>query len=132
MTLDTNRKAGMLYILPVIAILVSWLIFLFVISPPVVRPFELLIFVISEKPQLLWMRWFMALPVLCLLLAASYFSQFAQRQVSSIILFIIGIAVCLVCWMSFDWWVALTATLPLIYGYLSVRAHFIGKTPAAA
>ena len=132
MTLDANRKAGRLYIFPVIAILASWLIFVFVISPPVVRPLELLIFVISEKPQLLWMRWFMALPVLCLLLAASYFSQLAQQQIPSIMLFLMGIAVCLVCWMSFDWWVALTATLPLIFGYLSVRTHFAGNTPAAS
>jgi hypothetical protein len=98
MTLDANRKAGMLYLLPVVAILT---------------------------------RWLMALPVLCLLLAASYFSQLAQQQTLSIMLFLIGIAVCLVCWMAFDWWVALTAALPLIFGYLTVRTHFAGNTPAA-
>jgi preprotein translocase subunit SecF len=78
------------------------------------------------------MRWFMVLPVLCAALVAAYLSSLAQQQIYSIILFLMGITVCLVCWFSFDWWIALTATLPLYHGYLSVRTHFAETTPATS
>ena len=127
MALNVNQKAGLLYMLPVVVGVASWFALLLFLSPPAADPLETLIFLLGENPQMLWFRWFLVLPLLCLLLAAGYFSHVVKQRLLSIMLFLIGIIVSLACWVSFDWWVAVTATLPLAYGYLSVRSHFDGS-----
>lgn len=117
----TNAKAGLLYLLPALAVLLNWWILLFYDNPPNITPSSTLNFVLTEEPQRLWFRWLIVLPALCLVLSAAYFSRVAQTRRGAIALLVVGIALALAAWLSVTHELALFVSLPLLYGLSHVR-----------
>lgn len=125
MKFDTNQKTGVLYLLPALAVVGAWIMLLVLHIPPPIRPFEVLLFVLSENPSLLWLRWFLVLPLLYVALSAAYFTPIARERAGAIVLLVIGIVAALACWIAFDAWLATVATVPVFASYQSVREKLI-------
>ncbi len=125
MKFSTNQKTGVLYALPALAIVAAWIMLLVIQNPPPAKPLEVLLFVLAENPSLIWLRWFLILPLLYVTISALYFTPLARDRTGAIVLLAIGVAAALVCWFSFDVWLATVATVPLLGSYQSVREKFI-------
>ena len=117
-----STKAGLLYFLPMLAVLGIWWILLFHDNPPNVTPSSTLSFVLTEGPQQLWFHWLIALPVLCLGLSAAYFSRVAKSRQGAVALLVVGIALALAAWFSVTHELALFVSLPLLYGIIHARS----------
>lgn len=123
--LNANQRAGVLYALPALSFVGAWILLLVVQNPPPAKPLEVLIFVLSENPSLIWLRWFLMLPLLYVLVAATYFTPIARQRAGAVVLFAIGAGAAALCWVTFDAWLATVATLPVIASYQSAREKFI-------
>jgi len=117
----SSAKAGLLYLLPALAVLSIWWILLRYENPPNVTPSSTLKFVLTEGAQQLWFRWLIALPALCLALSAAYFSRVAQTRRGAVALLVVGIALALAAWFSVTHEIALFVSLPLLYSVSHAR-----------
>jgi hypothetical protein len=122
--LSTNQGAGVLYALPILAVVGAWVLLLVVHNPPPAKPFQVLVFILSEKPSLLWLQWFFAVPLLYLAMSTAYFTRVARNLAGSLVLLVLGAVAALACWITFDAWFATIVTIPLIASYQSVREIF--------
>jgi hypothetical protein len=119
-----HTKAGLLYLLPAVAVLVVWYLLLFEGNAPGVTPKGTFAFVLTEGARPWWFRWLFALPFLCLSLAAAYLSRLAALRVGSVMLLTLGVALAAATWLTVSSEIALFTTLPLAYALLSIKESF--------
>ena len=115
-------KAGLLYFLPALAILGVWYEILFVGNPPGITPSGTLRALLSDDFKGPWLRWFAVLPVLCLGLAGVYLSGVPKTRKWAIILAALGTCLAAAAWLTVQPSVSVLVTLPLVYGFLSLRS----------
>jgi len=123
MKLTANNTAVILYLLAVQATLGVWYILLFVSNPPCVNPIDNLLYFLNEPPTQLIFLGLLVLPVLCLLLAAAYFSKWSQTRMGAFSLFGAGAALVLAAWWFTPSPVAVLVSLALWYGFVVLRPH---------
>ena len=126
MKLTANRTAGILYLLATLATLSIWYVLLFMHNPPGINPLGNLQYFLNEPPFQWIFRWLLVLPVLCLLLAAAYFSKWSQTRTGAFSLFGVGGLLALSAWFtptSVASSVAVFVSLPLWYGFVMLRPH---------
>lgn len=123
--ISTNRGAGLLYLMPVVAVAGAWVLLLVVHNPTPSKPLEVLWFILAENPSLLWLRWFLAVPVIYVALSAAYVTPLARGRAGAILLLVLGTVAAVTCWVAFDPWFGVVATVPLVASYQSVREKFI-------
>ena len=121
MNLTASTKAGALYLLPALAVLSIWWVLLFVANSPGVTPLSTLRFVLTEGPQRHWFYWLIAMPIHFVLLAGAYWSRLTRTKGGAVGLFLVGSAVSLAAWFTVTWEVAMFATVPLLYGFRSIK-----------
>lgn len=119
-----HTKAGLLYLLPAIAVLVVWYLLLFEGSAPGVTPKGTFAFVLTEGARPWWFRWLFALPFLCLSLAAAYLPRVAALRVGAVVLLTLGVALAVATWLTVSSEIALLTTLPLAYALLNAKESF--------
>ncbi|HWK82296.1 MAG TPA: hypothetical protein VNS61_01050 [Caldimonas sp.] len=119
-----HTKAGLLYLLPAIAVLVVWYLLLFEGNVPGVTPKSTFAFVLTEGARPWWFRWLFVLPFLCFTLAAAYQSRLAALRVGSVVLLSLGVALAAATWLTVSSEIALFTTLPLAYAFLSTKESF--------
>lgn len=123
MKLNANNSAVFLYLLAVLVTLGIWYVLLFVNNPPGATPINNLLYFLNEPPTQLVFWWLLVFPVLCLLLAAAYFSKWSQTRMGAISLFGAGAALALVAWWTTPSPVAVLVSLALWYGFVVLRPH---------
>lgn len=120
----SHTKAGLLYVLPVVAVLVVWYLLLFEGTAPGVTPKGAFAFVLTEGARPWWFRWLFALPFLSLALAAAYCTRPATTRFGSALLLALGVALAIASWLTVSPEIALFTTLPLAYGVLGACESF--------
>jgi hypothetical protein len=123
MKLTANHKAGILYLLPVLALLGVWYILLSIHNPSVVNPVDNFLYLLNTSPYQQNFRWLLALPCLCLLLAISYFSRLAQVQSGALGLLVMGVFLALGAWFTVSTPIAIFVSVPLYYAFINSRQH---------
>jgi hypothetical protein len=121
--LTANNKAVILYLLAVLVILGVWYILVFEGNPAGVNPIDNLLYFLNEPPTQLIFWWLLVFPVLCLLLAAAYFSKWSQTRMGAISLFGVGAVLALAAWWTTPSPVAVLVSLALWYGFVVLRPH---------
>jgi hypothetical protein len=121
--LSANAKAALLYLLPALTIFGVWYITLFANNPPGVTPAGAFRFFLNEGPSPVWFRWFLIFPLLCLALSGAYASRLPRTRIGSSVLFAAAVSLAVGAWLTMTFAVALTASLPVFYGYVSVMQH---------
>ena len=127
MTLNANTKAALLYLLPVIAVFGIWYVLLFDVRSPGGTPEYVFKSALTEGPRLLWFRWLLVLPGLCLALAAAYLSRLSNSRIGAIGLLVIGVALAVAAWLTVAAEIALFVSLPLVYGFVVAKKQIAPK-----
>ncbi len=117
-----HTKAGLLYLLPVVAMLITWYIILFRDNPPGVTPWNTLAYLLTSEPRVSWFRWLTAIPFISLMFAVANFSRIVKSRSGSFIVVALGAAFALAAWITSSIDIALLTTLPLVYGILATAA----------
>lgn len=110
--------AGLLYLLPVLAVLFVWWALIFV---GVSSPLETFRFALLDGPNPHWFWWLLVFPVICLALSIAYLSQLAVSRAGASWFFVLGAGLAAAAWLTFSSEIALFATLPLLYGFGNFR-----------
>jgi hypothetical protein len=123
MKLTANHSAGILYLLAGLTILGMWYAPIFIHNPPSITPQDNLLYFLGESAYRRTFQWLFVLPVLCLLLAFAYFSKWTQTRIGTFSLFGMGVVLAFAAWLTAASWVAIFVSLPLWYGFITVRQH---------
>lgn len=109
-----EKIAGILYVLPALAILPFWYILLFVGIPANPNYGEMLHTLFIEDPnrELFWYH--TALPVICAALAAAYLRGVPPYSTAAQVMFGGGVVLALSAWLLSNAGIAIFVTLPLI------------------
>ena len=126
MALSTSAKAALCYVLPAVTVLGIWIILVFVSNSSTVTAMSNLRWFLIQAPNPQWYRWFLVFPGLCVLMSAAYASTRFRSRAGFRTLFALGAALAIAAWFTFSPGIAVTATLPLMYGYLAVREKHTG------
>ena len=132
MKLSNNAITGLLFLLPAFAVLGFWYILLFFGNPQCCdNPLESLRFFLNESPQPILFRWLLILPALYLTFTGLYFSRIPRSRLGAIGLFSASVLLAIASWLTVTS-TAIFATLPLIYGFKSVREHLTLRSSGTA
>jgi len=122
MKLTASNTAAIVYLLAALATLSFWYVLLFVSNPLGITPMDNLLYFLNEPPTQLIFWWLLALPVLCFLLAAAYYSKWSQTRIGAFSLFGVGAALALAAW----WWpsfITVFISLALWFGFAVLKPH---------
>lgn len=123
MKLTANNTAVVLYLLAALATLGVWYVLLFMNNPPGANPVDNLRYFLNAPPgQAVFWR-LLALPALCLAVAAAYFSQWSHTRSGAISLFGVGVVLALVSWWSAPLPIAGLVSVALWYGFVVLKPH---------
>jgi hypothetical protein len=122
MSLHTNTRVGLLYLMPVIGVLIMWYVILFAGNPPGVTSKSTLASLLTEGPRPYFFRWLLALPALCLTIMAAYFSPIASTRAGYFALVVVGLFLAIAAWLSVSVDLAVCTTLPPVYALFVARA----------
>lgn len=122
MKLTASNTAAIVYSLAALATLSFWYVLLFLSSPVGITPMDNLLYFLNEPPNQFIFWWLLALPVLCFLLAAAYYSKWSQTRMGAFSLFGVGAALALAAW----WWssfITVFILLALWFGFAVLKPH---------
>ncbi len=114
-----NTIAGLLYLAPVVAVSFIWWALIFV---GISSPLETFLFALVDGSRPYWFWWLLVFPLLCVALSIAYLSQFAVSRAGASWFLLLGAGLAVAAWLTFSSEIALFATLPLLYGFVNVRA----------
>jgi len=118
-----ERKAGIGYVLPVLAVAAVWYILLFTSNPPNPNYREMLETWFFQVPERRFFWWLALLPAVCLALALAYLSPLAEQKWAAVVLCAAGIAAAVATWLMFDASIAIFVTLPLLFSVPRAKWH---------
>lgn len=122
MKLTASNTAAIVYSLAALATMSFWYVLLFLSNPVGITPMDNLLYFLNEPPHQLIFWWLLALPVLCFLLAAAYYSKWSQTRMGAFSLFGVGAALALAAW----WWssfITVFISLALWFGFVVLKPH---------
>lgn len=119
--LTANTMAAVLYLLAALATLGVWYVLLYM--PSGTNPMDYLRYFLSESPSQAVFWRLLALPILCLALAAAYFSKWSQTRNCAVSLFGVGVALALASWWTAPLHIASLVSVALWYGFVVLRPH---------
>lgn len=132
MKLTANNTAAVLYLLAALATLGVWYVLLYMNNSPGANPTDNLRYFLNEPPSQAVFWRLLALPVLCMALAAAYSSKWSQTRRGAIGLFGVGLALALASWWSAPLPVAGLVSIALWYGFVVLRSHLIPHSTGGA
>jgi len=112
-----------LYLLAALVTLGVWYVLLYMNNPPDAKPIDYLLYYLNEPPSQAVFWRLLALPVLCLALAAAYFSKWSQTRNGAISLFGVAAPLALASWWSAPLPIASLVSVALWYGFVVLRPH---------
>jgi len=127
MKMNANTKAALLYLLPVVAVFGIWYALLFDARSPGATPEYVFMSVLTEGPRLLWFRWLLVLPGLCLVLAVAYLSRLSSSRIGATALLALGATLAGAAWLTVASEIALFVSLPLVYGFVVAKKQMVPK-----
>ena len=119
--------AGWLLLVPVVAVLGIWFIYLFVAMPGNQTVWQSAVGQLQhtfsgENPQAWWFAWLVALPVLCIALAVAYLLNLARSRAGGISLFAGTVALAVATLLFTNWALAVFVAVPALWGYRAIHA----------
>ncbi|MDA8094636.1 MAG: hypothetical protein M0T84_12165 [Betaproteobacteria bacterium] len=121
MKLSPSKKAALLYVFPILALVGMWCVVLFVANPPASTPVSLLAFLLTESPCSAQLQWLLVLPALCVALSAAYSSRLPHTRAGALALLSLGVVLAVAAWLTVTPKVAFFVSLPLLYGFSTVK-----------
>jgi hypothetical protein len=126
--LAPEKWTGIAYIAPAIAVGGIWANLLFVASDtPGAGPTQMLRYALFENEDRHMFWWLAAIPLICLVLSAAYFSPIARGRRVAIALCGIGVVLAVATWLTMDWTIAVFATLPLLFSAPRAKWHLTNR-----
>jgi len=121
MNTSAHRKAALLYVLPVLAVLGIWYLLLFTGNTPASSASSTFVFMVTEGAGPYWFRWLLVLPLLCVALGVAHVSPVATSRTGAVVLLALGSALAVAAWVTVAHEIALFVSLPLVYGFIAVK-----------
>lgn len=120
-SVSAAHKISLLYGLAAIMLAINWGIVLFFYDNSGegsrLNIFYSLINENRLSPSYIWFRWLLATLAFCALLSIAYLTKLAKSYTYSICLLTIGIVLALASWYMADASIAISVSLPLVYGW---------------
>jgi hypothetical protein len=123
MKLTANNSAVILYLLALLLTLGLWYLLVFEGKPSDIKPINNVIYFLNEPPTQLIFWWLLVSPVLYLLLAIAYFSEWSLTSLGALILFATGAVLTIAAWWSSPSPIAITVSFALWYSFVAMKPH---------